>query len=444
MQPVIRRLLGLLILFSSATAVAQVGFSPQYYDLTSAEAQGTHAYRLFNLTKDPKQVKVSVVSWDFDERGEIRILPSSDATLDQWVVVNPVEFTIPPGDSQAVRFSIRPAVELSPGEHRAMLVFDEVLQPQSAAQASGPGAQTALRARFQFRTAIYYQSGTATRTAELTAVKVDATNLTLQTRATGSANTRFDGQFMIWKASAFPGLDKVSLLGNLADPNPALPHGMVAAGRLPGQPVLPGETRTYEVSLGNALQKGAYIAVLPRQRDQYREDGDWERYTRGFMAHLHEQRCDCRAGGAGQCGACGAALLRGGFNRCHRTYVARAVAKLTGARVCHITVAGLVLDAPDTSQMEQLRLARDPGRYVIEARGIRRQSRRLECAYPPESNPCALPPHEALLGSLQCRQFHYLCGGAARPARRIPGSGDRSPAGALADPGSWRALQDAS
>jgi fimbrial chaperone protein len=256
------RLFSLLLVFASCTATAQVGFSPQYYDLTLAEAQGTHAYRIFNLTKDPKQVRVSVVSWDFDESGEIRILPSTDTTLDQWVVVNPVEFTIPPGESQAVRFSIRPAVQLSAGEHRAMLIFDEVLQPQAPGEASGAGAQTALRARFQFRTAVYCQVGTVSRMAEVVSVHADANTLTVQTRATGTANTRFDGQFMIWKAAAFPGLEKTSLLGNLTDAKPELPPGMVAAGRLPGQPVLPGGTRKYEVNLGTRLSRGHYVGVL--------------------------------------------------------------------------------------------------------------------------------------------------------------------------------------
>ena len=255
-------LLGLLLLLSSSLATAQVGFSPQYFDLPLAEAQGTHAYRLFNLTPDAKQVKVSVVSWDFDERGEIRILPSTDTSLDQWVVVNPVEFSIPPGESQAVRFSIRPAVALADGEHRAMLIFDEVLQAQDAPAASAAGAQTALRARFQFRSAIYLQAGAVSRRAEITSATADATTLRLQARASGSANTRLDGQFMIWKAAAFPGLEKVALLGNLTAEKPELPSGMLAAGRLPGQPVLPGSSRSYEIALGTTLAKGSYVAVL--------------------------------------------------------------------------------------------------------------------------------------------------------------------------------------
>jgi fimbrial chaperone protein len=256
------RLICLLLICASGTAMAQVGFSPQYLDLSLAEAEGTHAYRLFNQTADPKQVRVSVVSWDFDKAGEIRILPSTDTSLDQWIVVNPIEFTILPGGSQAVRLSIRPAIQLAAGEYRAMLIFDEILQPQPLGEASGTGAQTALRARFQFRTAIYCQVGTVVRTAEVVSAEVKERTLTLQTRATGTANTRFDAQYMIWKAADFPGLEKTSLLANLNDAKPKLPSGMVAAGSLPGQPVLPGETRTYQVTLGSALGKGHYVAVL--------------------------------------------------------------------------------------------------------------------------------------------------------------------------------------
>ena len=130
MRHALRLLMCCTLALLAQLAHAQVGFSPQYYDLPLDEAQKTHAFRLFNQTKDPKQVRVSVVNWDFDDHGEIRIRPGNDSSLDQWVVVNPVDFNIPAGQTQAVRFSVRPAVELSPGEHRAMLVFDEVPQAQ--------------------------------------------------------------------------------------------------------------------------------------------------------------------------------------------------------------------------------------------------------------------------------------------------------------------------
>lgn len=258
---------GLRLLMCCALALvaqlahAQVGFSPQYYDLSLDEAQKTHAFRLFNMTKEDKQVRVSVVNWDFDERGEIRVLPGNDSSLDQWVVVNPVDFSIPAGQTQAVRFSVRPATELAPGEHRAMLIFDEVPQAQSVIE-ENKGAQAALRARFQFRTAIYTQVGPVKRSAELSPPSATSTGMRLHLRATGNANTRFDGQYMVWKQASFPGMDKVALLGNLGDKKPQLPAGMVSAARLPGQPVLPGGARDYNVVFDAPLPAGSYTVVL--------------------------------------------------------------------------------------------------------------------------------------------------------------------------------------
>jgi uncharacterized protein (DUF488 family) len=81
-------------------------------------------------------------------------------------------------------------------------------------------------------------------------------------------------------------------------------------------------------------------------RDAYKEDGDWARYTRAFMKHLDAQHAavdELTQICAGQ----STALLcyEADFNRCHRTYVARAVAERSGAHIRHITAAGLVDDS---------------------------------------------------------------------------------------------------
>lgn len=73
-------------------------------------------------------------------------------------------------------------------------------------------------------------------------------------------------------------------------------------------------------------------------RDRYRSDGDWAAYTRGFLAHLKSQNEALKevariAGRSRSCLLC----FEIDFNRCHRTYVARAAAKLGGLQVAHLT-----------------------------------------------------------------------------------------------------------
>lgn len=81
-------------------------------------------------------------------------------------------------------------------------------------------------------------------------------------------------------------------------------------------------------------------------RDQHRADHDWERYTRLFLAHLDQQAAALDALAALSLEQRTAVLCyEADYNHCHRMYVARAVARSTGAEVCHITAAGLVKES---------------------------------------------------------------------------------------------------
>lgn len=106
-------------------------------------------------------------------------------------------------------------------------------------------------------------------------------------------------------------------------------------------------------SLARALgQVGIeYIHIRPLGcprpiRDAYRVDEDWDRYTCAFMQHLETQGAVVQEL-AGTATSTPTALLcyEADFNRCHRTYVARAVGARVGAVVRHITANGLVSDA---------------------------------------------------------------------------------------------------
>lgn len=83
-------------------------------------------------------------------------------------------------------------------------------------------------------------------------------------------------------------------------------------------------------------------------RDRYRENDDWAAYTRAFMRHLRTQEAAIEELAA-LTGKQRTALLcyEADFERCHRTYVARAVATRSGAQICHITASGVVREAAD-------------------------------------------------------------------------------------------------
>jgi uncharacterized protein (DUF488 family) len=80
-------------------------------------------------------------------------------------------------------------------------------------------------------------------------------------------------------------------------------------------------------------------------RDRFRADGDWVAYTRDFLAHL-EGQADALAELASTARRSTSCLIcfEADFNRCHRTFVARAAAKLGNFRVAHITDQTVVPD----------------------------------------------------------------------------------------------------
>ena len=82
-------------------------------------------------------------------------------------------------------------------------------------------------------------------------------------------------------------------------------------------------------------------------RDAYRVDGDWARYTRGFMKHLGEQDACVRelaklARSTTACLVC----FEADFSACHRTYVGRAAHRVGGPSLKHLTARTVFVDQP--------------------------------------------------------------------------------------------------
>lgn len=247
----------LAALLGTQAARAQVAVSPQMLDLDVAEAASTNAFRIYNETSETKRVRVSLSSWDKDERNEVRELPPAAPGLEHWTVVSPLEFDLPPGRSQAVRFSLRPPVALAPGEHRLMLWFNE------ETPIAAPQSTTTLAVRFRIGAAIYVHSGAVDRRGELHGIGAREGGLAFDLSTTGNATTRLSGQYVVYPAAAFPGAGKVPRLERVADPHSRLPAGAVAAGPLPGTSILPQARRTVPLDLApHALAAGRYVVAI--------------------------------------------------------------------------------------------------------------------------------------------------------------------------------------
>lgn len=87
-------------------------------------------------------------------------------------------------------------------------------------------------------------------------------------------------------------------------------------------------------------------------RDRYREDGNWKRYTDGFLKHLKTQVAAI-AELSELAGSSNCALLcyEADFNFCHRSMVAKAVRDYCGADVKHIKAAEARTTSPASPRL---------------------------------------------------------------------------------------------
>ena len=86
-------------------------------------------------------------------------------------------------------------------------------------------------------------------------------------------------------------------------------------------------------------------------RDRYRADGDWRRYTEGFLKHLKKQEgAIAELSQLAAASNCVLLCYETDFNFCHRSMVAEALRKHSGARIEHIVAANVRTASPARRQ----------------------------------------------------------------------------------------------
>jgi len=234
----------------------QVGISPSIFEeLRLGDKPLNETIRFFNFKEEPVHVRVSVHNWTLDTNNKIELLPPSPHSLDQWITINPLEFTVPPGGSRPIRFSIQPRVKPAPGEHRAIVYFSE-----NPLKNNQENKQT-LKTRFRIGVGIYAITDSPVKKGSLHSFSLRNHKLRADIENTGNAHIRLKGKYAIWESSAFPGTKNRGKLFPKSKENEK-PDGLVASGSLNRFPVLPGARRTIETSLPGIKKSGSYVIAI--------------------------------------------------------------------------------------------------------------------------------------------------------------------------------------
>jgi P pilus assembly chaperone PapD len=234
---------------------ARMGISPDRYQITFDERGGeTQALMIHNLSNSPMKVKLNVSNWELDDNNRVKVIGPTEKSLDQWIVINPLSVTIPPGTPQTIRWAIMPRLKPEPGEYRALVFIEEDTPVQT-----GEGEGTQVRMQMRYGLPIYAQVGERTQSAELNSIDVDRDNnrVFLDITNTGNSHGRLAGTYGIWRATEFPGTDEALSMLRAAAGRPYDQESFVM-GQLPGTVILPENRRSIPLDIPLPLP-GDYV-----------------------------------------------------------------------------------------------------------------------------------------------------------------------------------------
>lgn len=233
---------------------ARMGISPDRYHIEFDERGGEmQSLVIQNLSDEPLHLRFSVSNWTLDDNNQIVGAPPTESSLDQWIVINPMNITVPPGTPQTVRWAVMPRLKPIDGEYRAIIFVEEDLPAKETQDG------TAVQMKMRYGMPIYAQVGEVVENGALHEVRADVTGqqVFLELDNNGNKHARVSGNYGVWPAADFPGSEEaLKQLRNFdADAEPE--SGLIIAN-LPGSVVLPGERRAAPVSIPVA-ETGDYV-----------------------------------------------------------------------------------------------------------------------------------------------------------------------------------------
>lgn len=244
-----------LAAITPAQAVVDLLVTPPLLEFDVGERNKTQSLKVVNFGDQPVKVKVSVYNWTLDANNDIQIEAPTEQSLDQWLFINPLEFTIPAQGEQTVRFGVRPKVKPEVGEHRAMIYFNSEPTEQQ------PGT---LTIKGKLGVAAYGYVGEANRVGQLHDIAIQQNSDTVTAQfdidSQGNSHIRLQGQYAVWPAAQFPGSETTAPIPNInnLEAREKPPGPILEAGLLPTLPVLPNTRRQIPLQL-KTLPPGHYV-----------------------------------------------------------------------------------------------------------------------------------------------------------------------------------------
>lgn len=212
-----------------------VELTPSRFELLlEPRGKSMQSLKVTNLGTAPITFTAETKDWDLNQSGSPAFFDPGprDRSASTWIRFNPRQFTVAPGETQYIRFSVTAPPSLQPGEYRTSIVLTTAEQYL---------LQDGFYYKPNFAILIYINIPQITRRGEFGEVKVitgpDGTrSIQGEIRSTGNAHLRLSGQYQVENAAGT----------------------LVKEGELPRKVILPGRLDLFRFELSKNLAPGKY------------------------------------------------------------------------------------------------------------------------------------------------------------------------------------------
>jgi hypothetical protein len=252
-------------LIAAATLVAaasplwafEFAVSPMRVEIPLADRPVTRSLQVVNRSNRQMSLAVRVANFDLDDENKVREIPPTANSLDQWIIIRPLKFTVEAGQTRTIRFAVRPFTRPRTGEHRAMIFITRDTDSKTEKGQFDIG--------FRFGVAVYAHVGDVRRQAVLHTARATDRAVELDITSTGTASARFSGTYGIWPKTAFPGSAKAASaldLDKFRSTKDYSPPGSLVASMVPDLPILPKTRRVIAAPYAKPLPPGEYTVFV--------------------------------------------------------------------------------------------------------------------------------------------------------------------------------------
>jgi hypothetical protein len=240
-----------IVFVFAGNALGFLSIEPAIIDHDMSEGRASGTIEVTNTGNSEYRFRARVLEFLLDEWGQPTEIESHDRSLGQYIKFNPKEFTLEPGTSRSIRYSIIPRAFELDGEYWAGLEF-EPLVPMKSQEVGGEESTANVQIIAVVMVPIFCNMGEATYSAELSNLEVsqNASGIDILStlRNTGNARFRGSGEYEI-----------VDKSGNT-----------VCSGSLSGGTgtVLPELSRNFTATCETPLPSGGYTVRVRHSCDK--------------------------------------------------------------------------------------------------------------------------------------------------------------------------------